>query len=60
MRTSIEELASLAELAIFSNQLLSDEETSSAWNASSSLISAARDSSSRLRRIIVPFVRVRL
>ena len=60
MRTSIEELASLAELAIFSNRLLSDEETSSAWNASSRLISAARNSSSRLRRIIVPFVRVRL
>jgi hypothetical protein len=60
MRTSIEELASLAELAIFSNRLLSDEETSSAWNASSRLISAARDSSSRPRRVIVPFMRVRL
>ena len=60
MQAGIEELAALAELAIFSNQLLSDEETVLAWSASSALITAARTSSSRTRRIVVPFVRVRL
>ena len=60
MQAGIKELADLAELAIFSNQSLSDEQESSAWNASSALISTARNSSTRLRRVIVPFMRVRL
>ena len=60
MQENVETLADLAELAIFSNQSLSDEKESSAWNASSALISTARNSSTRLRRVIVPFMRVRL
>ena len=60
MQENVETLADLAELAIFSNQSLSDEQESSAWNASSALISTARNSSTRLRRVIVPFMRVRL
>ena len=60
MQESIEALAGLAELAIFSNQSLSDQQKSAAWNASSALISTARNSSTRLRRVIVPFMRVRL
>jgi lipoprotein signal peptidase len=60
MQAGIKELADLAELAIFSNQSLSDEQESSAWNISSALISTARNSSTRLRRVIVPFMRVRL
>ena len=60
MQESIETLAGLAELAIFSNQSLSDQQKSAAWNSSSTLISTARNSSTRLRRVIVPFMRVRL
>ena len=60
MQESIETLAGLAELAIFSNQSLSDQQKSAAWNSSSTLISTARNSSTRLRRVIVPFLRVRL
>ena len=60
MQAGIKELADLAEIAIFSNQSLSDEQKSAAWNASSALISTARNSSTRLRRVIVPFMRVRL
>ena len=60
MQAGIKELADLAERAIFSNQSLSDEQKSAAWNTSSALISAARNSSSRIRRVIVPFMRVRL
>jgi hypothetical protein len=60
MQTDIKELADLAELAIFSNQSLSDEQELSAWSCSASLISEARNSSSPLLRFIVPFLRVRL
>ena len=60
MQENVETLADLAELAIFSNQSLSDEQKSAAWNISSALISTARNSSTRLRRVIVPFMRVRL
>ena len=60
MQENVETLADLAEIGIFSNQSLSDEQKSTAWNASSALISTARNSSTRLRRVIVPFMRVRL
>jgi hypothetical protein len=60
MQAGIKELADLAEIAIFNNQSLSDEQESSAWSISTALISTARNSSTRLRRVIVPFMRVRL
>ena len=60
MQSNMELLAKLAEVAIFSDQSMSNEDKNSAWSSSAVLISEARDNSSRLRRIAAPFVRVRL
>ena len=60
MQFNIGVLAQLAKVAIFSDQPMSDEDKNSAWSSSAVLISDARDHSSRFRRIVAPFVRVRL
>ena len=60
MQFTITGLATLAEVAVFSNQPMSEEDKNSAWSTSAALISDARNHSSRLRRIAAPFVRVRL
>jgi len=60
MQSNIGVLAQLAEVAIFSDQPMSDEDKNSAWSSSAVLISDARSYSSRFRRIAAPFKRVRL
>ena len=60
MQSNIGVLAQLAEVAIFSDQPMSDEDKNSAWSSSAVLISDARNHSSRFRRIAASFVRVRL
>lgn len=60
MQSNIGVLAQLAEVAIFSDQPISDEDKNSAWSSSAVLISEARNHSSRFRRIAASFVRVRL
>jgi hypothetical protein len=60
MPSNIGVLAQLAEVAIFSDQPMSDEDKNSAWSSSAVLISDARNHSSRFRRIAAPFKRVRL
>ena len=60
MQFTITGLATLAEVAVFSNQPMSEEDKNSAWSTSAALISDARNHSSRWRRIAALFVRVRL
>jgi hypothetical protein len=60
MQTHMKELAELAQLAIFSGHAMSVEEKDSAWLASKKIISAARIHSSRHKKFVVPFVRLRL
>ena len=60
MQSNIGVLAKLAEVAIFSDQPMSDEDKSSAWSSSAVLISDARSYSSRFRGIAVLFIRIRL
>ena len=60
MQINIGVLAELAEVAIFSDQPMSEEDKESAWSSSAVLIDDARKHSSRFRRIVAPFVRVRL